>query len=225
MSRADNFKKAPTLCWDCKWAVYQDKCPWSDHLEPVEGWGANKQKVSRGYLPYASYHVWRCPMFKRDAENGGRKKHYTVGLKYMPLKRGRKSENSNSDKRGASVPVGGVAKSDGDGSVDFRSRDMADKAERRQRVLDQPHRDVLDLSFLILERAVEDWKALDRGARKEVMVDKEIVEREEVVKFFFSDWFKELCVPTGYTPKQIRRFIQMPEDALEIIARLEEGGY
>lgn len=95
---------------------------------------------------------------------------------------------------------------------------MAGEASWRQRVLDQPNRDPFDLTYVILERAVEDWKALEYGRRAEVIIDKELVEREEVVEFFFSKWFEVLCqAALPYTPAQVRRYIKMPENIREIL--------
>lgn len=51
-----------TLCWDCENAC-NGGCTWSEKLEPVDGWTA--QKTANGYV------VHDCPEFKRDAYEGG----------------------------------------------------------------------------------------------------------------------------------------------------------
>lgn len=200
-----------TLCWDCKNAT-SSKCPWVDRFEPVEGWCARHHRVSGSYFPYDSYCVIRCPLFKRDADRGGQTPYP------KPLKGDGKNEKRNSNKRGTPVPVRGVVEPTGYRSVDDVRRPVVVETGWRQRVLDQPNRDVFDLAYVILERAVEDWKALDYGRRSEVIVDKELVERDEVVEFFFSKWFEILLNATlPYTPAQIRRYIHMPENIREIL--------
>jgi hypothetical protein len=84
------------------------------------------------------------------------------------------------------------------------------------------NRDTLDLAFGIIERAVLDWKALEYGRRAECVVDGELVTRSETVEFFFSDWFYSLCNVTQFTPEQIRGFLHIQDDALEIIREAEE---
>jgi hypothetical protein len=91
---------------------------------------------------------------------------------------------------------------------------MAYIASRETKRVD---RDALDLAFGIIERAVIDWRALDYGRLAEVMVDGEAINRKETCEFFFSDWFKDLCNVTQFTPEQIRSFLHIPEDAMEII--------
>lgn len=200
-----------TLCWDCKNAVYQ-RCEWTEKFEPVPGWQAVHRQVSKTYFPYDSYRVLYCPKFVRDADRGGQ----------TPYPKEAKNEKPNCDKHCSSCSQRGVVEPLGAGRVDDGRGCLACETGWRQRVLDQPNRDVFDLAYVTLERAIEDWKALDYGRRAEVMVDKELVGRNEVVEFFFSKWFEILLAATmPYTPKQIRKLIRMPEDAREIIACAE----
>ena len=62
-----------TLCWDCANATRPDVCPWVERFEPVDGWEATKTRcMSNTDMPYESYHVSKCPLFKRDSFNGGK---------------------------------------------------------------------------------------------------------------------------------------------------------
>ena len=70
------------------------------------------------------------------------------------------------------------------------------------------------MAYVILERAVLDWKLLEYGRKEAAMVDKgEWVQREDLVDFFFSKWFSRLCEPLQYTPEEIRAVLNIPEDA------------
>ena len=81
---AKRFSKPFTLCWDCAHAT-DDKCAWVRDGEAVEGWTATPTRLKWGGDYSKSYIVRACPMFKRDAENGGQRK-YVSHLGYMPLK-------------------------------------------------------------------------------------------------------------------------------------------
>lgn len=204
-----------SLCWDCKLAT-DNRCPWVDKGDPVPGWDAVKVRVNRAWKPYGSYMVNDCPMFKRDAWNGGTEKYTGFWAKAEEA-----NEGTGNSKFNTVAPVRGVAESAGDRRVDNGVRNVAGKTSRGSR--DVVQRDVLDLAYGILERAVEDWQALQYGAKAEAMVDGEIVERKDILPFFFSEWFYELCEPLNYTPKQIREHLHIPDDALEIMLRADAG--
>ena len=63
---------SPSICWDCANATNKyENCPWSSHLEPVEGWTAElrrKQTIEETYV------VYDCPLFERDSYNFGLKR-------------------------------------------------------------------------------------------------------------------------------------------------------
>lgn len=61
----------PTLCWDCANATRPWRCKWVGEFQPVDGWAAQKNLVSRRSAPYESYHVVKCPKFSRDSYCGG----------------------------------------------------------------------------------------------------------------------------------------------------------
>ncbi len=63
----------PTLCWDCKNAAKPWACEWVGSGKPVNGWWAKPttMKGMRGMAPIESYHVVRCPKFKRGSFGGG----------------------------------------------------------------------------------------------------------------------------------------------------------
>ena len=193
-------KDRSTICWDCARATSTD-CPWADHGEPVDGWWARHRRISSGWRPFDTFCVLRCPNFVRDAIRAGQSP-------YKPLKGERENESSNCDKCSSSAPVRGVVEPLGSRPVDNGRGALAGEASRGQGVLNQPYRDTLDLAYLIIERAVEDWKALDYGKRSEAIVDKD---------------FEVLADTTSYTPKQIRHALHIPEDALEILACANEG--
>lgn len=202
---AERFKKEHTLCWDCSKAT-DDACPWVDAGMPVPGWWATPSTIKTCGVYSDSYRVVKCPLFVRDATNGG--------LVKVPLKGERHNGNSNHSKHRPHDAWDRVAESRRPVGVDDGGGSMASVGSRKtQRV----ERDVLDLAFGIIERAVLDWKALDCGRLAEVMVDGELVSRKETCEFFFSDFFKDLCNVTQFTPEQIRGFLHIPEDALEII--------
>ena len=79
------------------------------------------------------------------------------------------------------------------------------------------------MSYGIVERAVLDWQALDYGRRESVMIDGLLVERLETCEFFFGDFFLRICDALSYTPRQIRRALHIPEDALEILKDMERS--
>ena len=62
---AANNNKKPTLCWDC--ANYAFGCSWSEDCVPVKGWEAVPCKGKH----FDSYLVLDCPLFDRDARDGG----------------------------------------------------------------------------------------------------------------------------------------------------------
>ena len=57
------------LCWDCANAV--GGCKWSKHLKPIKGWEAVKTRVG---TPVETYLIIKCPLFVRDAYDGGIRK-------------------------------------------------------------------------------------------------------------------------------------------------------
>lgn len=195
-------KNIQTICWDCAKAT--GGCSWSDELKPVDGWTAAPCQASQRFKPYDSYVVIRCPMFDRDSLNGGQEKLLKIWGK------GKKHENGNNRKRTSAAAANRVAKSHGSDRVDIRRDRVAVQS-------DEPERDVIELSFGIVEQAVKDWKALDYGKRAEVVVDGIMITRREVVRFFFSEWFYHLIKPFPYTPRQIRKALKIPEDALQTI--------
>lgn len=206
MSRAQRFKKEHTLCWDCSNAT-NDVCPWVDAGMPVPGWWATPSKIKTCGICSDSYRVTKCPLFVRDADK--------AGLVKVPLKGERHNGNSNHNEHRTHDAWDRVAESRHTVRVDAGSGSVAHRGSgKARRSVDM---DTLDLAFGIIERAVIDWKVLDYGRRAECVVDGELVKRREVVEFFFSDWFYSLCNVTQFTPKEIRSFIHMPEDSLEII--------
>lgn len=213
--------KKPTLCWDCANAT-NDDCPWVDRGEPVDGWNAKITKCGRGFQPYDSYAVSSCPRFKRDAEDGGRKK-YERHFTFVPLK-GESHENVSSSEHRPTDAWDRVHQPCGDSRVGSRADGKASNGGRRSR--SAVGRDNLDLAFAILEAAVNDWKSLEYGAKAEALVGGEIINRKEVCEFFFSNWFVRLCEVTEYTPEQFRAFLRIPDHALEIVqhaGRMERG--
>ena len=211
MSRAQRFKKEHTLCWDCSKAT-DDVCPWVDAGMPVPGWWATKSKIKTCGVYSDSYRVIKCPLFVRDADK--------AGLVKVPLKGERHNGNSNHSKHRAHDAWDRVAESRRPVSVDNGSGAVAHCGSGKARR--SVNRDTLDLAFGIIERAVLDWKALEYGRRAECVVDGELVARSETVEFFFSDWFYSLCNVTQFTPEQIRGFLHIQDDALEIIREAGE---
>ena len=212
-----------TLCWDCALAT-SDKCPWADHGEPVEGWGARATKIKHRHgtgdaVITDSFHVWRCPLFERDAENGGRRKAALGG-----------EENNDKGMRCGkpctSSAVYRMAVTPCSGGVGNSNRPVADSQNRGTRVLNPPpnDREILNLAYAILESAVEDWKTLDYGRKTEAMAEKgEWVKRDETVAFFFSQWFSLLCEPLHYSPEEIREALNIPPDAWWAVLSKDEG--
>ena len=57
-----------SLCWDCSHAT--GGCSWANELKPVHGWVADEIKYQPS-KPYTTYLVRSCPLFDRDAYDGG----------------------------------------------------------------------------------------------------------------------------------------------------------
>lgn len=212
--RDERFNKLPTLCWDCANATNND-CPWVDRAEPVPGWGAKKTKIRKGgKVICESYHIRSCPKFKRDAENGGRKK-YQSRLEYDPLG-GEKNEGSNFDKHNRPDAWDRMVKHNDSQPVGNRGGAVADKGSRGTwGDLNNVERDPFDLALGIIERYALDWRALEFGARDFALVDGVLVSKEDTACFFFEPWFETLCTAIHYTPKQIRKALRIPEDLIE----------
>ena len=212
-----------TLCWDCALAT-SDKCPWADHGEPVPGWGARATKIKHRHgtgdaVITDSFHVWRCPLFERDAEKGGRRKAALGG-------EGNNDKGMRGGKPCTSSAVYRMAVTPCVGSLGHSNRAVADCKDGGTRILKPPpnDREILNLAYGILESAVEDWKALDYGRKAEAMVERgEFVKREDMVEFFFSHWFTQLCEPLHYSPEEIREALYIPPDALRIVLSQDEG--
>lgn len=213
-NKIERCNKAPTLCWDCANAT-NNFCPWAENGKPVDGWKAVPTTIKQnGHVVAHSCHVMYCPMFTRDAEYGGRKK-YVSKLEAVPLK-GETDENCNSDKRGRPDAWDRVAQSDDPKSVDIRGDRVADKRDGKAwGALNHVERDPFDLALAIIERYVLDWRALEYGDRDFVLVDGVLVSKEDTLTFFFEPWFYDLCTAVHYTPKQIRKALRIPEDAIE----------
>ena len=190
-----------TLCWDC--ANASGGCSWADELQPVEGWQAYPCVANSRYLPYDSFIVLTCPLFERDAVSGGQDR-------YLLGKKRKRNGTGNNRKRGSADVKNRMAQSHGSDRVDVRSS----RISVRQ---DESTRDVIELAFGIVEQAVRDWKALDYGRKPEALMDGVTVTRREVVRFFFSEWFLHLIEPFPYTPKQVRKALNIPENALELL--------
>ena len=214
--------KPPTLCWDCALAT-SDKCPWADHGEPVPGWGARATKIKHRHgtgdaVITDSFHVWRCPLFERDAAKGGREKVALGGETNDKKHGGNKHSSASAVYRMAITPDSG--------RVGNSNRPVADSQNGGTRVLNPPpnDREILNLAYGILEGAVDDWKALDYGRKAEAMVERgEFVKREDMVEFFFSRWFTQLCEPLHYSPEEIREALNIPPDAWRIVLSQDEG--
>lgn len=194
-----------TLCWDCALAT-SDRCPWAESGQPVKGWKARSTKIrfSRGEIS-DSYHVYRCPLFVRDAKKGGMEK--------VALGGEANDKGSSSNKHSVTDAVYRMAVASGLEHLGDSNRPVANRGDRETRLL-SPERDVIDLAYGVLERAVEDWKALEYGRKESAMIEKGAwVERSEVVEFFFSKWFSRLCEPLHYSPEEIRKALNIPEEA------------
>lgn len=79
MGRESKATQGSTLCWDCENAT-SGNCPWAMNGTPVPGWIARPDTIychgkdgsGRKYKrEIASYTVYECPKFKRDAWRGG----------------------------------------------------------------------------------------------------------------------------------------------------------
>lgn len=212
--RDERFNKLPTLCWDCANATSND-CPWVDRAEPVPGWGAKETKIRKGgKVVCESYHIRSCPKFKRDAERGGQKK-YESKLEFEPLK-GESNENCNSGKSARTDAWDRVVKSNDPSAVGVRDSRLANQRDGETwGALNHVERDPFDLALAIIERYVLDWRALEYGDRDFVLVDGVLVSKEDTLTFFFEPWFYDLCTAIHYTPKQIRKALRIPEDAIE----------
>lgn len=219
---AKRFSKPFTLCWDCAHAT-DDQCAWVKDGEAVEGWTATPTRLKWGGDYSKSYIVRACPMFKRDAENGGQRK-YVSHLGYMPLKGEKEHGTGNHSKYRTPDAWDRMVKPRGSERVGAGSGSVVNRPNGGTRcALDHIERDILDLSFGIVERAVLDWQALDYGRRESVMIDGLLVERLETCEFFFGDFFLRICDALSYTPQQIRRALCIPEDALEILKDIERS--
>ena len=73
MSGDQGKKSVPSLCWDCHNSI-TDGCSWAREFKPVEGWEAKSVKKTSQYNDGISYTVYSCPLFVRDAFNGGTKR-------------------------------------------------------------------------------------------------------------------------------------------------------
>ena len=220
--RGERFAKKPTLCWDCERAI-DNNCPWVERAEPVDGWCANKTKIKTNsrYIT-DSYYVMSCPMFRKDAENGGAKK-YQSRLDYEPLG-GEKNEGSNSDKRWRPDAWDRMVKPNDSQPVGNRGSDVAHQRDGRSwGALNHVERDPIGLAYGIIARYALDWEALGYGERDSVLVDSLLVTLEETGTFFFSDWFEDLCMAISYSPRQIRRALRIPENLIEILIRRYYG--
>lgn len=73
---------------------------------------------------------------------------------------------------------------------------------------------ISDLQGEILAQAVRDWNSIEQGKLKYAASSDGYVYREELLKFFWSEWFETLVEHcTEYTPQQIRDFIHVPKRA------------
>lgn len=73
--------------------------------------------------------------------------------------------------------------------------------------------DTVKLASAICTRAVEDWKFLQYGALQSIPYYGDRIYRDEIIEFFFSEWFTRLlgCF-SQRTPAQIRKAIGITED-------------
>ena len=212
-----NESRQHTLCWDCANATSFD-CPWVDRGEPVPGWWAKPTKLARKLGALESYLVLRCPMFERDAENGGQKKWEPKPskLEYEPLKGESGDGDCNSSEHSPADAENRMAESGSPRNVDGGSSRVVDQRSGKTRcAIDE--RDTEQLAYAILERAVLDWKALEYGAKASALQDSYLINRKEVVRFFFGEWFSHLVDLTPWSEDQFRRLIKMPPNAMEIL--------
>ena len=191
-----------TLCWDCSHAT-DNKCPWATSERPVPGWRARPTTIRFASEKTDSFHVYYCPLFDRDAERGGLKK---VALG------GETDERSNCNNSGLTATVYRMANVSHSGNLGSGDSPVADRRDRQARGL-KADREILDLAFGIIEKAVQDWKVLEYGRKESAMVEKvDWVHREDLLEFFFSKWFARLCEPLAYTPEEIRAALNIPEE-------------
>ena len=225
MNKIDRCNKAPSLCWCCENAT-SNYCPWVEKGEAVPGWRATPTKIKQnGKVVCDSYHVHSCPMFKRDSEYGGRKK-IVYHLEYVPEKplKGEKDEKRNSDKHSRPDARNRVVEPDDPRAVDIRGGGVAHKRDGKAwGAVNHVERDPFDLALAIIERYALDWRALDCGERDFVLVDGVLVSKEDTLTFFFEPWFEDLCTAIHYTPKQIRKALRIPEDAIKRLLRETYG--
>lgn len=199
-----------TLCWDCANATNVN-CPWVGKSEPVPGWKARHTTIRERGQYIKSYRVESCPMFRRDGEKGGQFKHEPLVW----------NKNRDSDKRCPSVFPGGVVKPLDTFPLDDGSAGEAGRGNEQTRLLIE-NREFLPILFAMLERAVDDWKALDYGKKPEFKAIHEFIDRKEVCEFFFSDWFRAICTLLPYRPNEIRMSLHIPENAMEIFETGDE---
>lgn len=64
-----------TLCWDCEWAVDPEVCPWVAEGKAVPGWWAVSRDIRVNGEFSESFLVFKCPLFRRDAEQAGLKEY------------------------------------------------------------------------------------------------------------------------------------------------------
>ena len=194
-----------TLCWDCAKATSAD-CPWAESGIPVKGWRARPTDIRFACEHTSSFHVYSCPLFVRDGERGGLKKVALGGETHD-------KSNGRGDKPCTTDAVYRMAQSVDSGHLGSGNSPVADSRNRKARILSED-RDLIDLAYGVLERAVLDWKALEYGRKESTMLEKtEWVERDELVEFFFSKWFSKLCEPLHYSPEEIRAALKIPEEA------------
>ena len=161
-----------SLCWDCQNATDFFKCEWAAEGTPVPGWWAipTTIKAPRGCAPTQSYHVVRCPKFKRGSVAGGQAECLLCGSK----------------------------------RIQIDQKDMQNIAEA------------------IIETAINDWRALGFGKKAVAFRYNYVIEREEVLEFFFSNRFEALLGTFSQRlPSQIRKYLFITED---MNPKLERGG-
>lgn len=73
--------------------------------------------------------------------------------------------------------------------------------------------EIVELAEAIVERAVEDWKYLEYGQLSKVRCHGDLLERDELLCFFFSGWFNVLLQSfSERNPSQIREWIRITDD-------------
>lgn len=73
-----------TLCWDCANSTKPDVCPWVRDFNPVEGWEAKPRRTG-GWMPFDTYIVFDCPLFRRDSHNAGTEQNLLNKHKFPKL--------------------------------------------------------------------------------------------------------------------------------------------